>query len=205
VNNFYRRTELIITILLIAGFIFLAAQGLKKPAKAIKDQIHSVIAGLDLDNLQSLNKIYELAELGEEAIPELQEIIEQGSISEKGLAIIALSSFLEEKPDLKNNILPILKQALVDENDDVKMLAAGQLISFGEKDSFPVLISLLEVEKTTIFSESAKPIKEQSLEYLQKFTNYDGQTPQEWQNWWEENQDSLFWNEKQEIFQIKEE
>jgi len=201
----YKRIELIVTIFLIAGFAFLAVQVLKKPPQTIKDQIRSIPASPEFSNLQNLYNTYKLVELEEEAISELTELLNSNVISERWAAVVSLAALLRENPELEETIVPTLERALEDGDDTIKMVAAAQLLSLGKKEGFPVLIVLLESEGTVFSSEPSEQIKDPSLAFLHQFTEFGGRTSQEWQEWWDQNKNSLFWNSEQGIFQIEEE
>ena len=202
--DLYKRIELVVTISLIAGFAFMATQGLKKQAPTIRDQIRSILSGPDFKTLENLYNVYKIAEFGEESIPELKELLNSDVILERWAAIVSLTSLLKENPTLEENIMPSLRQALEDENDTIKMFTAYQLLSLGKKDGFPVLISLLESEETAFLSDPPEQIKDRSFLFLQGFTEYNGQTQQEWQEWWKKNKDYLFWDKERSIFKITE-
>ncbi|MBZ9572477.1 HEAT repeat domain-containing protein [Patescibacteria group bacterium] len=193
--------RLIIILIIVGGIIWWWAY--KRPKEAIKSQINSVIAGFDFNNPQSFYSVSEISEIGKEAIPILQEMINSDSISERWAAIISLPGILRDNEDLKDTIIPSLKQRIDDEDDTLKMLVGAQLVSFGEKEGIPVLISCLGSEEITHFGAPPELVKERSLLYLQNYTDFDGKTIQEWQQFWENNKNQFSWNENKEIFEVE--
>jgi len=183
-----------------AGAIFRSIH--QKPVETIEERINSIIDGFDFNNPQSFYAVSEIPKMGKETLPYLREMINSESIYERWAAVLSLSALLRENPDLKNDILPSLKKVLEDKNDTLKMLAGAQLLFFGRKEGIPVLISLLNSDKITHIG-TPELIKERSLLYLRHYIDFKGNTLQEWQKFWQDNEEMLFWNENNKIFEIK--
>lgn len=206
---------IVLLLLVITGlFIFWPKQKQKEEKQDLESQVQSIVAKFDLNEPRSFYSVSEVAELGEEIIPDLKEMAESDSLYDQWTAVITLSTLLRKNPELKGKIIPTLEQGLKNKNSTLRMLSAAQLLSFGEKRGVPILISNLGSEEITIFSDPPHLIAEQSNLYLKHFTGQDfgfdynklengrEEVIQDWQQWWSENKEVLLWNEDKGIFEI---
>ncbi len=196
----------IIFILIVLSVIFVWQKSQKPQIEeeSVRDQIFSVISDFDFNDPKSFYSISDIGDLGgEETLIVLQDLIKSKSVSERWAAIVLLPKILGNNNSLKEEVLSSLKYGLKDENDTLKMLAGAQLISLGEKEGLPALISSLNSKETTHFGEPPELVKDRSLIYLRHYTSYDGKVFDEWQKWWDNNKDLLFWNESLEIFETQ--
>lgn len=202
----YKTIEIILIILFILLLCFGAWNYFfQKPKEetTIKDQIFSIIAGFDFSDPESFTAVSEINDLGEESVPVLQELIKSESISNRWAAIILLPRFVENNPELKPTVVNSLQETVDDENDTLRMLTGAQLLSLGEKQGIPILMSCLSSTEATHFGEPPELVKERSLFYLQYYTKSERETEKGWQDWWEQRKEKLVWNEEKEIFEIK--
>jgi len=198
--------------IIIVGSIFIFWLNYKE-TNATKKRIRSLIANFNSHNPRSFYSVSEIAEIGEKTLPYLQEMIKSNSLEERWAAVISLSTLLRKNPQLENTILPLLKQILKDKNATLKMLAAAQLLSFGEKNGIPVLISSLKSKEITIFSDPPLPVAMRANQFLRHYTGqefgyqYDSsaedkeQIVNRWQKWWNNNKKLLLFNKEEGIFQ----
>ncbi len=196
-----------IIFILLTFSVFFVWQKSQKPQieeESVRDQIFSVISDFDFNDPKSFYSIADIEDLGgEETLIVLQDLIKSKSVSERWAAIVLLPKILKNNDLLREEVISNLRYGLNDENDTLKMLASAQLLSLGEKDGLPVLISSLNSEETTHFGEPPELVKDRSLIYLRHYTNYNGETFDEWQEWWNNKKELLFWNESLEIFETK--
>ena len=196
-----------IIFILLTFSVFFVWQKSQKPQieeESVRDQIFSVISDFDFNDPKSFYSIADIEDLGgEETLIVLQDLIKSKSVSERWAAIVLLPKILKNNDLLREEVISNLRYGLNDENDTLKMLASAQLLSLGEKDGLPVLISSLNSEETTHFGEPPELVKDRSLIYLRHYTNYNGETFDEWQEWWNNKKELLFWSESLEIFETK--
>ncbi len=185
-------------------FVWKNSQKPQIEEESVRDQIFSIISDFNFNDPKSFYSISDIGDLGgEETLVVLQELIKSKSVSDRWAAIVLLPKILKNNDSFKEEVFSSLRYGLNDENDTLKMLTGAQLISLGEKDGLPALISSLNSNKTTHFGEPPELVKDRSLIYLHHYTNYNGEVFDEWQKWWDNNKELLFWNESLEIFEIK--
>ncbi|MBD3207854.1 MAG: hypothetical protein GF370_00140 [Candidatus Nealsonbacteria bacterium] len=199
-------------IILIGFFLLIVVFGIwrvfldqpeEEKEKTVKEQIFSIIAGFDFSDPQSFTTVSEIDSLGEQSVPVLQELLNSNSLSDRWAAIILLPRFAKNNEDLRPGVIEGLQKTVDDENDTLRMLTGAQLLSLGEKQGIPVLISCLDSTAATHFGEPPELVKDRSLFYLRHYAPFQGKTVQEWQAWWETNQERIAWNEEKEVFEIQ--
>ena len=191
--------------IIIFGVALLAAIlcYLNRPERVIS----LAVKKLDFSNSQSsyVVLVSKITNLGEGAIPVLVRLIKSESTIERWTAIVSLSNILKEKEDLTDTIIPIFKQSIDDKDDNLRMLIGAELISWGEIEGIPILISCLNSEEAIYFSQPQELVKEGARGYLMEYTDYDGINFQKWQNWWGNNQGLILWSESEKSFELKKE
>jgi hypothetical protein len=202
--NFKKLILLIVVVFIMASGIFILWES-KEPKieGTVKDKIFSVIAEFNLSNPENFYSVAKIEEFGDNTLYILQDLIKSKSTPERWAAVVLLPKLLKNDENLRNDIISTLKETVDDKDDNLRMLTGIQLVFYGEKEGIPVLISCLDSEETTHFGQPPELIKESTLDYLRNYTNYNGETSEEWRAWWEKNKDYLSWNGNKELFEVK--
>ncbi|PIZ56892.1 hypothetical protein COY23_02265 [bacterium (Candidatus Torokbacteria) CG_4_10_14_0_2_um_filter_35_8] len=204
----------IVFVILIIGFGIFAWWKAKEKPKTPDEVFDSVLASFNSKDPKSFENVYQISDIGEQALPRLTSMIESNSIYERWVAIVCLSTLLRNNQDLKDQIIPELEKALDDKNDYLKMLSAAELCSFGEIKGLPVLITSLKSDEISIFSDPPSPVSLRANMHLEQYTGkdfdyeYDDKDKREdavegWEGWWKKNKDSLVWDGEKDLFEVK--
>ncbi len=156
-----------VAALVLAVVLFIFWLGSESDTEA---RIEEILAEFDASNPRSFYLVSGITDLGKAAVPVLEEMAESGSLYERWAAYVSLPTLLREKAVLEKEVLPVLRKDLEDNDPSLRLLASAQLVSFGEKETIPVLISLLDSEKVTLFSDPPQLVGEQANLYLKHFT-----------------------------------
>ncbi|MFO7773024.1 MAG: hypothetical protein R6V59_03650 [Dehalococcoidia bacterium] len=186
-------------IVIVGGFLSCLPE---EESEDLEKQIQSVVAGFDFNNPRSFHSVAEIADLGEDTIPIVKEMANSDSLFDRWAAIIALSTLLRKNQNLREEILPVFEKVLEDENENLRLVAGAELVSLGDKEGIPTLISLLESERITSFG-NPEPLGYRSNICLKHYTGQNFSTKNGWQGWWDSNKDSLFWNSQTEMFEVR--
>lgn len=148
---------------------------------------------LDLDGITAI---------GEPAIPVLVEMLENDSADVRWAAVMGLDA-LGYKLNLSEKVLPHLKKALEDDDANVRVTAAEFVMAFGDKSGIPVMIDALDSDKMLHPSDLPTPIPNQAVFVLRMYTGQEFSflEKEEWQDWWNENKDTLEWNQENGKFE----
>jgi len=193
--EYRKKLEICAVVIVIVTGIF-SIQNYRK-----NKMIETTISNFDLNNIQnlaSLSKIIDLVDFSTWI-----DMANNEYASERWAGIYALFELLKKDESLKGTLIPVFKQHKESEDDNIRMLAGAGLVHSGEKEGILVLISCLESEEVVYFSQPPELLKEEARSYLKEYTDYDGINFKKWQNWWEDNQDKMFWNENKRSFELK--
>lgn len=195
--KYFKKIGISLLAILVIVIIFVIWNSNKTERKIL-----SIVNNFDFNNPESVNSISEISKLREKAIPALQDLINSQSSSERYVSVIAMSGILTDNENLSKTITSILKQNKDEKDDNLRMLVGVTLLSFGEKEGIPILISCLDSKENVRFSEPPELVKERSLAYLVQYTDYDGVNRQKWENWWVHNRSFICWDRSKKIFEL---
>ena len=193
--KYRQKLEILAFVIVIVTGIF-AFQDYRK-----NKMIETTISNFDLNNIQNLAAISQIIDLVDVSF--WIDMATSDSDSERWAGIYALFELLKKDESLKETLIPIFKQYKESEDDNIRMLAGAGLVHSGKKEGILVLISCLESEEVVYFSQPPELLKEEARSYLKEYTDYDGINFEKWQNWWQDNQDKIFWNENIGSFELK--
>lgn len=194
-NNSKKIKIFILLLLIGGGFLFWY---FKRP-----ERINELVKSFNFNDYQSFYSLSKISSWEKEALPVLEPFLESESVSERWASVFALSEISKENETLKDVIIPVLRQLKQDKDDNIRMLVGATLISLGEKEGIPILISCLKSKEIVHFSESTELVKDGSRAYLIQHTDYDGINFDKWQSWWGNNQHLIFWDQPQKTFWLK--
>jgi hypothetical protein len=193
--NYRQKLEIFAVLIVILAGVF-AFQDYRR-----NEMIEATITNFDLNNVSNLASLFKIIDLVE--ISRWQEMVRSNSDSESWAGIYALFELLKKDGGLKETVVPVFKDYKESENYNIRMLAGAGLVYSGEIEGIPVLISCLKSEETVYFSQPPELVKEKARSYLKAYTDYDGINFSKWNNWWQDNKDKIFWNEKIGSFELK--
>ena len=193
--EYRQKLEICAVVIMIVTGIF-SFQNYRK-----NKMIETTISNFDLNNIQNLASLSKIIDLVD--VSSWINMVNNESDSERWAGIYALFELLKKDESLKETVLPIFGQHKDSEDDNIKMLAGAGLVHSGKKEGILVLISCLESEEVVYFSQPSELLKEEARSYLKEYTDYDGINFGKWQNWWEDNQDKISWNENIGSFELK--
>lgn len=183
------------SVLVLMLFFVSSCNGSSDKTKENVDAIFKAFDGLNIYTLD----LEKMVELGVEAIPYLAKKLDSADQSDRWAAVMSLSA-IGRHLGVKEKVLPDLLRALEDDDITVRVMAAELVVAFGEKDGIPVLIAALDSNEKLRPSEPPTPVTSKSLEVLKLYTTQTFFERQEWQNWWDQNKDSLVWVNDEEKF-----
>ncbi len=193
--EYRQKLEICAVIIMIVTGIF-AFQNYRK-----NKMIETTISNFDLNNIQNLASLLQIIDLVDVSL--WMDMANNESASERWAGVYALFELLKKDESLKETVVPIFEQHKESEDDNIRMLAGAGLVHSGRKEGILVLISCLESEEIVYFSQPPELLKEEARSYLKEYTDYDGINFQKWQNWWQDNQDKIFWKENIGSFELK--
>lgn len=193
--EYRQKLEILAVIIMIVTGIF-AFQDYRE-----NKMIETTISNFDLNNIQNLASLSKIIDLVDVSF--WKDMVKSESDSERWAGMYALFELLKKDESLKETVVPIFEQYKDDEDDNIRTLAGAGLVHSGKKEGILVLISCLESEEVVYFSQPPESLKEEARSYLKEYTDYDGINFGKWQNWWEDNQDKISWNENIGSFELK--
>ncbi|HEX55133.1 MAG: hypothetical protein DRO95_00795 [Candidatus Altiarchaeales archaeon] len=172
-----------------------------------KEKILSIINGFDRNNDSTFDRVEEIVEIGEPAVPYLIELLYSNDTYHKWAALYALSRIGHEVDRKKQEeIISHVKNLFDDKNPTIRQTAAGIAVGLGEKEGIPILIEYLKSDDTRLLSKPRRSLSSYSISVLRYYTRqnfgYSIYVPMDereeaikkWENWWEKNKDSLVWD-----------
>lgn len=193
--EYRKKLEICAVVIMIVAGIF-SFQNYRK-----NKMIETTISNFNLNNIQNLASLLKIIDLVD--VSSWIDMANNESISDRWAGIYSLFELLKKDESLKETLIPIFKEHKESEDDNIRMLAGAGLVHSGEKEGILVLISCLESEEVVYFSQPPESLKEEARSYLKEYTDYDGINFGKWQNWWQNNQDKIFWNENIGSFELK--
>jgi len=193
--KYRKKLEICAVVIVIVAGIF-SFQNYRK-----NKMIETTISDFDLNNIQNLASLLKIIDLVD--ISSWIDMANNESASDRWAGIYSLFELLKKDESLKETLIPIFKKHKESEDDNIRMLAGAGLVHSGRKEGILVLISCLESEEVVYFSQPPELLKEEARSYLKEYTDYDGINFKKWQNWWQDNQDKIFWNENTRSFELK--
>jgi len=137
------------------------------------------------ENLRSMQYLDMYVMKGSTVINEVKPLLSSKEAKERWMAIYVIGR-VSQKTSAE-----ILVPFLQDEDEIVKIAAAGTLINKGYKQAIPVLIEGLG---STAFIEYLSPKREIAnfcLEVLGVYTKQSFINQTDWQKWWDENRETI--------------
>lgn len=193
--EYRKKLEICAVVIMIVAGIF-SFQNYRK-----NKMIETTISNFNLNNIQNLASLLKIIDLVD--VSSWIDMANNESISDRWAGIYSLFELLKKDESLKETLIPIFKEHKESEDDNIRMLAGAGLVHSGEKEGILVLISCLESEEVVYFSQPPESLKEEARSYLKEYTDYDGINFGKWQNWWQNNQDKILWNENIGSFELK--
>lgn len=203
----------LILVILLGGLIVFTGKIFRKPGQTTGEKIDLIVSDFDPEDPRSFERISEIVDLGEEAIPTLGNLLEHQDDHTRWASIIALGNIGYRNKTKKTEISSILEKAFDDQDNTLRMLAAAYAVSLGNKRGIPVLIESLKICEPTRYGEPPTLVCGEAVNTLRWYTNQDfgfkyESSPEErvkaierWQDWWEKNRDQLEWDAENEEFQ----
>jgi HEAT repeat protein len=193
--KYRRKLEICAVVIMIVAGIF-SFQNYRK-----NKMIETTISNFDLNNVQNLASLLKIIDLVD--VSSWIDMANNESASDRWAGVYSLFQLLKKDESLKKTLIPILKEHKESEDDNIRMLAGAGLAHLGREEGILVLIFCLESEEDVYFSQPPELLKEEARSYLKEYTDYDGINFKKWQNWWQDNQDKIFWNENTGSFELK--
>ena len=193
--EYRKKLEICAVVIVIVAGIF-SFQNYRK-----NKMIETTISNFNLNNIQNLASLSKIIDLVD--ISSWIGMADNESASDRWAGIYSLFELLKKDESLKETLIPIFKEHKESEDDNIRMLAGAGLVHLGKKEGILVLISCLESEEVVYFSQPPESLKEEARSYLKEYTDYDGINFKKWQNWWQDNQNKISWNENTGSFELK--
>lgn len=193
--EYRQKLEICAVVIVIVTGLF-AFQNYRK-----NKMIETTISNFDLNNTQNLASLSKIIDLVD--VSTWIDMANSDSDSERWAGIYSLFELLKKDESLKETVVHIFEKHKESEDDNIRTLAGAGLVHLGKKEGILVLISCLESEEVVYFSQPPELLKEEARSYLKEYTDYDGINFKKWQNWWQDNQDKIFWNENIRSFELK--
>jgi len=208
----------IAVILLVVIFYFYFKQKLNPPITEVKVDTNTLISNTvnDFEKITNLKpgddeqmaiQASGVIDRGDESIDPLIEQISNPDFKVRWLSIysLALMSHKNASPESIQKIIIAFQKAIPNEtNISLKIQMETLLISLGQKEQFPMVINCLNEKGFVLFSYPQKKIKDFCFETLKYYLDKDFQyNISEWQNWWQKNQNNIFWNQAGQKFIVR--
>jgi|GEM_PF-1959420 len=209
----------IVFIFVLGSFLIwwlgLRAQLPKLKPEEIKQTVESITSKIDSQNPASLDAVENLVSLGPEAIDVLISKLKEENINSKWASLYALSRIgFGQKKNIRQKIIDEISPEFSSSSPSIKTMAAGITTIFGNKEGIPILIESLKFKELLLYSEPPELICQYAYDTLAHYTgqsfgakcgwlNFDPSSQSGFEDWWEQNENNLVWNEKTKIYEIK--
>jgi len=168
------------------------------------DNILEEYSVLDFDSKDKV--VANLENLSPTIISDLEGATKTEIIESRYNAHFALMLLGENSEASRIQIQPIMENGLNDSAPHISGIIANFLIYYGDKQAIPILIEKLDPNYNDVYmlSEPPLPLPTYALKTLKRYTgqNFDKNVEQ-WQNWWEQNNEGLTWDDQKRIFILK--
>lgn len=189
----------IVSLVLVSGCISLCGQGGEEGVEDIVDSIN--------EDPSTYYRVEEIVELGEEAVPDLIDMLEDEDRHKRAAATYALSRIVFEIDEgRRGRVLAHMRKSFSDTDSSVSATAAGVAVASGDKSGIPYLIRQLGSDEDLLLIDPPEPVAAYSVRVLREYTGQDfgfdasaplngrAQAIQEWVSWWSQNKDALSWD-----------
>lgn len=122
-------------------------------------------------------------------LSELAPHLEAEDPDERWAALYVVAFRAETEEDIE-----LLTPVLEDDDARFRVIAAASLFGIGVTDAGLVLIEGLSVDEALPYSHPPRPVSELATEALEYYTGETHDGAAAWQDWWDENGDSLTWD-----------
>ena len=191
-----RQLWLMVSILLVTGCSFGDIRGGSGEDGVTPSSIKTIIQDYDVENPKSLQDFELLVMQGESAIAEVEQYITSGEPRERFLAVYVIG-----RVGTTDTVKP-LESLLSDDNEQVRVAAAGTLANKGYVATLPVLIAAVSSTGTFAWLHPQRDIADFAVEVLAVYTGQTFGTDQAaWQQWWDETDVQLSWNAATKTYQ----
>lgn len=217
INNLKLKKLLIIFSIIILVFIiivtFILLTKKDDTQNVDKTNLEEIFNSFDAENPVTFNRAEELIDLGKDQIPALLKKLKEKDIYTKWASLYALSRLgYDSDQETKNQIINGVKAEINNEAESIKIMSAGILVIFGDKEGIPILIEGLKTKEQLLLTEPPLLICQYSKDtleyYLQEtfgnecnWEEVDQNTYDEWNKWWQENNTYLVWNDEKNIYE----
>ena len=150
----------------------------------------TIVKEYDPERSGTMQHLDELVMKGTDSIKEMKPFITDKDSKNRWVAVYVIGRV--STPQTVDILLPLLK----DEDEMVRISAAGTLANKGYKEALPVLIAGLDSSSSIIYLHPEREIADFSLDVLTVYTGLSFFNSTQWQEWWNTSQDSVKWNEE---------
>ena len=180
-----------ILLLVLSGFS--CARG---PENASLSDTKAVMKLYDRKKNQSMQDVDALVMKGKGAVEEMKPFINDKDPKVRWIAVYVIGRVAD--PQTAKMLLPLLQ----DEDDVVRISAAGTLANKGVTEALPVLIGGLDSSGSIEYLSPQRTIAEFCLDVLSTYTKQPLETKQDWQAWWEGNKERVQWDEAEDYYRF---
>lgn len=177
--------------------------------------VETIISSFDETDPDSFNSVEDIVALGPEAIPSMLTVVEKDDVYSKWAAIYTLSRIgYNQDEQTRAEINSKLKDEFDNNVTSIRIMAAGVVTIFGDKEGIPVLIDGLHYNHILLKSEPPRLICDYSSEVLTYYTgqdfgyqcnidNVDEDAIKDWEDWWETNKDRILWDDEARRYRME--
>lgn len=185
------------------------------PPDMTNQTIDTIISSFDETYPDSFNSVEDIVALGPEAIPTMLTVVEKDDIYSKWAAIYTLSRIgYNQDEQTRAEINSKLKDEFDNNVTSIRIMAAGVVTIFGDKEGIPVLIDGLHYNHILLKSEPPRLICDYSSEVLIYYTGQDfgyqcnidtvdEDAIKDWEDWWETNKDRILWDDEARRYRME--
>ena len=149
----------------------------------------TIVKEYDPERSGTMQHLDELVMKGISSIEEMKPFITDKDPKHRWVAVYVIGRVSDVSR------VQILLPLLQDEDESVRISAAGTLANKGYKEALPVLISGLDSTYSITYLHPEREMADFSLEVLTFYTGLSFSSSSEWQKWWDETQEKLVWDE----------
>lgn len=147
-----------------------------------------------IENGATMQQLDMLVMQGASSIEEVEPFITAEDPQTRWLAVYVIGRVSDH--DSVTPLLPLLE----DDNEVVRISAAGTLANKGYKEALPVLISGLESTAVIEYLHPQKEIASFCQEVLTAYTFQAFTTKADWDKWWNEAGQMVQWNAEEKLY-----
>jgi len=198
---------LLIATLLLSGCVGKGGTPSTPSDTQTRDKVDGIVTSFNQADPDSFNRVEEIVDIGEPAIPVLLEMLDDKDLSKRWAAIYALSRIVYDvDEERRREVLPSIRDAFNDPNPTIRQTAAGTAVAIGDKDGIPILIEYLRSDDSRLLAGERVSLSSYSIQVLRHYTHqdfgYDLQKSmgeredsiKQWESWWDQNRDTLVWD-----------